>query len=212
MAKHKKSAIRGRRPVGGSETKNVAGLRIIGGEFRGRKLEYSGDPRTRPMKDRVREALFNLLSTTVRGKMAIDLFAGTGALALEALSRGATSAIAIELHRPTVRLISQNAVTLGVESRIEVVSGNTFHWVARMPDLTNLPWVVFCSPPYEFYVQQEETMLGMLHRLIDSAPPESIFAVEADDRFEFGLLPSPDAWDIRRYPPAVLGIWEKSKP
>ena len=64
------------------------GVRIIGGKFRGRKLEYSGDPRTRPMKDRVREALFNLLGHGVEGKVAIDLFAGTGALALEALSRG----------------------------------------------------------------------------------------------------------------------------
>ncbi len=60
-------------------------LRIIGGVHRGRKLEYSGDPRTRPMKDRVREAVFNLLGPDVAGKYVIDLFAGTGALGLEAL-------------------------------------------------------------------------------------------------------------------------------
>jgi len=90
------------------------GVRIIGGSFRGRKLEYSGDLRTRPMKDRVREALFNLLSNAVKGKVAIDLFAGTGALALEALSRGASRAVFIERHRPTAQAILRNSATLGV--------------------------------------------------------------------------------------------------
>ena len=79
------------------------GVRIIAGCFRGRKLHYSGDPRTRPMKDRVRQALFNRLGPDVEGTLAVDLFAGTGALGLEALSRGATRAILIEQHRPTAR-------------------------------------------------------------------------------------------------------------
>jgi 16S rRNA (guanine966-N2)-methyltransferase len=59
----------------------VAGLRVIGGSYRGRRLHYTGDFRTRPMKDRLREAVFNLLGREVAGKHAIDLFAGTGALA-----------------------------------------------------------------------------------------------------------------------------------
>src|SRR5262245_47435808 len=72
--------------------------RIIGGTLRGRKLLFAGDARTRPMKDRVREALFNLLADAVRGKHAIDLFAGTGALGLEAISRGASGATLVERH------------------------------------------------------------------------------------------------------------------
>jgi len=202
----------------------VAGLRVIGGRFRGRKLAYSGDLRTRPMKDRVREALFNLLGRSVSGKVAIDLFAGTGALALEALSRGAASAVAIEMHRPTARLIEENAVTLGIRAHrapcddapraerdecIEVVTANTFHWARQLPDLGDRPWVVFCSPPYEFYVQRQGEMLELLNHLIEAAPAESLFAVEADERFDFDLLPDCKAWDIRRYLPAVLGIWEK---
>ena len=65
------------------------GLRIIGGTFRGRKLEYAGDMRVRPMKDRVRESVFNLVGTDVKGKFVLDLFGGTGAVCLEAISRGA---------------------------------------------------------------------------------------------------------------------------
>ena len=77
-------------------------MRIVGGHFRGRKLSYTGDPRVRPMKDRVREALFNLLGPDVKGTFAIDLFGGTGALALEAISRGSSAALIIE-RRVTLR-------------------------------------------------------------------------------------------------------------
>jgi 16S rRNA (guanine966-N2)-methyltransferase len=201
------------------KTAEIAGLRIIGGRFRGRKLAYSGDQRTRPMKDRVREALFNLLGRASQGKTAIDLFAGTGALAFEALSRGAARAIAIELHRPTARLIMENAKTLSIpashESRsmplegIVVVTGDTFHWAKKLPDLGAAPLLVFCSPPYEFYESRKDEMLELLQHLVQTAPAESLFAVEADERFDFKLLPSAEAWDIRTYPPAVLGIWEK---
>ena len=67
--------------------------RIIGGDLRGRWIEFEPSGRTRPMKDRVRETLFDLLGIDVRGTIAVDLFAGTGALAFEALSRGAATAV-----------------------------------------------------------------------------------------------------------------------
>src|ERR1041384_2997332 len=80
-------------------------VRIIGGTFRGRRLQYHGDPVVRPMKHRTREAIFNLVSTECAGRHAIDLFAGTGALGLEALSRGAASATFIEKHVPWARVV-----------------------------------------------------------------------------------------------------------
>jgi 16S rRNA (guanine966-N2)-methyltransferase len=161
------------------------------------------------MKDRVREALFNLLSTTVRGKVAIDLFAGTGALGLEALSRGAARAVFIERHRLTAQTITRNAVTLGAEARVTVTSADTFLWAKRLPDLGADPWVVFCSPPYEFYDSRKGDMLELLSDLIGSSPPNSLFAVEFDNRFDSHELPYPDQWDVRAYAPAILGIWEK---
>ena len=211
MAKRKKSTTdRSRRGPPTAATSPV-GVRIIGGTFRGRKLEYSGDLRTRPMKDRVREALFNLLGYGVKGKLAIDLFAGTGALALEALSRGASRAFFIEQHRPTAQTIRRNSATLGVEAIVEVTSADTFLWAKRLPDLGTLPWVVFCSPPYEFYVARKDDMLQLLNHLIEMSPPDSLFAVEFDERFDFHELPEADQWDVRPYPPAILGIWEKLK-
>lgn len=183
--------------------------RIIGGTHRGRKLIYTGDARTRPMKDRVREALFNLVGPAAQGKHAIDLFAGTGALGLEAISRGAVGATFVERHFPTADVIRQNAATLGVEDACTVLPANTLLWSKRLPELPNLPWLVFCSPPYDFYVEHQAEMLALVATLIEHAAPQSIFCVEADERFDFGLLPEAVQWDVRRYPPAVVGVWTK---
>jgi 16S rRNA (guanine966-N2)-methyltransferase len=161
------------------------------------------------MKDRVREAVFNLLGPQVVGTHAVDLFAGTGALGLEALSRGAGRATFVEQHFPTAEILRQNITMLGVESICRVETGNTFAWFRRGPELGSEPWMIFSSPPYDFYVTRAEEMLELIGGLVTSAPPGSLFAVEADNRFDFGRLPDPDRWDVRQYAPAVVGIWEK---
>jgi 16S rRNA (guanine966-N2)-methyltransferase len=185
------------------------GLRIVGGRFRGRKLQYSGDVRTRPMKDRVREAVFNLLGPAVKGKHALDLFAGTGALGLEALSRGAMRATFLEQHYPTADVLRRNIATLEVEKVCSVVTGNTFIWLRRGPELGPEPWIVFCSPPYDFYVERLDEMLPLIGTLLELAPPQSMFVVESDERFQPERLPNPPAWDVRRYLPAVIAIAHK---
>jgi len=182
------------------------GLRIVAGQFRGRRLAYHGDPGVRPMKDRVRQALFNILGTSVEGKHAIDLFAGTGALALEALSRGAAHATLLEMHAPTAAVVRENIATLGVSSLSTLIPADTFRWWKRRPDLGDTPWLVFCSPPYAFFVDRREEMRELLTTMLEAAPAESGFVVESDERFDFAQLPFPDAWDVRRYPPARIGI------
>lgn len=180
-------------------------LRIIGGDLRGRKLEYHGDPRTRPMKDRVREAVFNLVEP--KGHYAIDLFAGTGALGLEAISRGATGALFIERHFPTVKLIEQNARQLGIEDRCRVSAGSALVWVRRPDATVDNPWLVFCSPPYDFYVGRTSEMIDLIERLIAAAPLQSTLVVESDQRFDLALLPQAAVWETRVYPPAVISIF-----
>ena len=180
--------------------------RIIGGRFRGRKLLYSGDRRTRPMKLRVREALFNLVGPAVRDRHVIDLFAGTGALALEALSRGAARATMLEQHFPTAAVIERNVEALGLADVATVHRGDAFIWARNPGDLGPFPWLVLCSPPYAFYADRTDQMLRLVGDLIAAAPTESLFVVEADEPFDFGLLPRAEDWDVRRYLPAVVGI------
>ncbi len=184
-------------------------LRIIGGKMRGRKLLYSGDSRTRPMKDRVREAVFNLLGPDVKGQHAIDLFAGTGALGFEAISRGAVSATLVERHFPTADVIRKNAASLDLTEVCQVLPANVLLWAKKLPPLPTTPWSVFCSPPFDFFVDRLEEMLALVGKLLDAAPPGSQFMVESDERFDFALLPFPEQWDVRRYYPALVGIYRK---
>ena len=207
---------------------NDSQLRIIGGKLRGSKLRYHGEPGTRPMKDRVREAIFNLISTEVAQKQVLDLFAGTGALGLEALSRGASHATFIEKHVPTSRVIAENIAALAVEDKTTLLTTSAFLWAKRdletredhsiEGDNTSValssPWLVFCSPPYAFYLDHQAEMIDLIDRILRRAPAGSIVVVEADDRFDFHLLPGDlaesrrdEGWDVRGYPPAVVGVW-----
>jgi len=190
-------------------TTNVAGVRIIGGRFRGRKLRYGGDSRTRPMKDRLRETVFNLIADAVAGTQAVDLFAGTGALGLEALSRGAARAVFFESHFPTVEILRQNITILGVQNQATAIPGSVFAQFRRNLDLGPEPWSVFCSPPYDFYVTQIGEMMDLIGGLLGAAPARSVFVVEADARFDFTTLPDAAMWDVRSYPPAVVGVYHK---
>ena len=202
--KGKSSRRSGQRPRNGAT--GPMGLRIIGGQFRGRKLRCSGDPRVRPMKDRVREAIFNLIGPAAQGKHAVDLFAGSGALGLEAISRGAAGATLIDQHFPTAEIIRQNVAALCLEDATRIVTANVFIWWKRKPELPTIPWLVFFSPPWDFFVERTDEMLEIIGGLKRSAPPESVLVVEADHRFDMDLLPEAEVWDVRRYPPAVVAI------
>lgn len=185
-------------------------VRIVGGTFRGRKLPYAGDQRTRPMKDRVREAVFNLVNTSAVGAHAIDLFAGTGALGIEALSRGAARATMIEQHFPTADQIRENLRLLGAEDRATVVGGDTFYWAKKALPTGAEPLLVFVSPPYEFYQSRQAEMLQLIGDLLERSPAGSTFVVEADERFDMRLLPQADQWQVRTYPPAVVALCRKT--
>jgi 16S rRNA (guanine966-N2)-methyltransferase len=209
----------------------AAELRIVGGRFRGRKLKHEPFRTeedmlvTRPMKHRLRETIFNLVSTGAQGRHAIDLFAGTGALGLEALSRGSTHATFIERHVPTARVVEENILALGVEEETTVLTTSAFLWGKRdlakaeatesIDPLAALPWLVFCSPPYDFFVDRQDEMLALIASVMHASPNESIIVVESDERFDPALLPAGDAeeaWDIRPYPPAIVGVWQKASP
>jgi len=87
----------------------------------------------------------------------------------------------------------------------DVVTADTFLWAKGQPTDT-ASWALFCSPPYDFYVDRAMEMLELIGSLIDRAPRGSVVVVEADARFDFETLPGPDRWDVRRYPPAVVGL------
>jgi 16S rRNA (guanine966-N2)-methyltransferase len=118
-------------------------MRIVAGEFRGRRLAAPRGVRTRPTADRVREALFSILGD-VSGARVLDLYAGSGALGIEALSRGAESAVFVEREPRAVAAIERNLASIGLGER--VVRGDALRFLAAEQGMFDL---VFCDPPYD---------------------------------------------------------------
>lgn len=123
-------------------------LRIIAGQWRGRKLSFPSQESLRPTPDRVRETLFNWLQTVVTGSQCLDLFAGSGALGFEAASRGANRVLMLEQDGHTVSALRQN-VKLLEASQVEVRAGDVLTYLKAGLDTKARPYdLVFIDPPY----------------------------------------------------------------
>jgi 16S rRNA (guanine966-N2)-methyltransferase len=130
-------------------------VRIIAGELRGRRIAAPEGEGTRPMLDRVREALFGTLGERVAGAQVLDLFAGSGSLALEALSRGAQTAVLVERHPVALDALRANIELLGLSERAWIVRGSAVDpelWLPKprkgKPALRERHELVFFDPPY----------------------------------------------------------------
>src|SRR5687768_10745519 len=130
-------------------------LRIIGGEWRGRRIRFAGMGGIRPTPDRVRETLFNWLAAVVRGSRCLDLFAGSGALGLEALSRGAASATFIERDRENAARLRETAALLAPQ-RATVVRADAITWLGGRPEPYD---IAFPDPPFDAGILTESMRL-----------------------------------------------------
>ena len=121
-------------------------MRIVAGEFGGRRLVVPRDGRVRPTADRVREAWMSILAPELVGARVLDLFAGSGALGLEALSRGAASATFVELAPSSLEALKANIEALGVAHRVTVRRGDALRFVRALePGAYDIS---FADPPY----------------------------------------------------------------
>lgn len=123
-------------------------LRIVAGEWRGRRLRFPAGTTIRPTPDRVRETLFNWLGPSIRDARVLDLFAGSGALGLEALSRGARSAVFVDADPRCVTALRERLVEWGAGGG-EVLRADALAWLARAPGTPSAPFdLVFVDPPF----------------------------------------------------------------
>ncbi len=174
---------------GAGQASGSGRLRIVGGRFRGRRLPIPDQPGLRPTPDRVRESLFNWLAPLLPGSRCLDLFAGSGALGLEAASRGAGEVVLVEHSEPVASQLRSNVLALGAEG-ILVVRAEALTWLGKDPSPFH---VVFLDPPYA------AGLLGpACERLAHAgwlAPAARIY-LETDARSGFPVLP-PD-WTLVR--------------
>jgi 16S rRNA (guanine966-N2)-methyltransferase len=180
--------------------------RIIAGAAGGRRLAVPAGQGTRPTSDRAREGLFGTVTAirgTLRGAMVLDLYAGSGAVGLEALSRGAADVLLIESDGRAIRIIRDNIAALGLPGA-HVLAGRVEHALARGPGNGRPRDVVFADPPY---ATAAEPVSAMLAALLAGGwlGPAAIVAVERATRS--GPLPWPAGYTAdraRRYGEATL--------
>jgi 16S rRNA (guanine966-N2)-methyltransferase len=124
-------------------------VRVIAGKYRSRVLKSPGKLKMRPTSDRLRETLFNVLGPTVEDSLFIDLFAGTGAVGIEAISRGARLAIFIELHTAAVQLIKKNLEALNAQTSAELMESDAIRGLGKLAKRRMMADFIFVDPPYD---------------------------------------------------------------
>lgn len=154
-------------------------MRIVAGEWGGRRIEAPPGRDTRPTTDRVREAWMSAVAPSIPGARVLDLFAGSGALGLEALSRGAERATFVESAAPALRALRANLQALGAGDRVEVVRGDALKYLAGLP--AHAFDLAFADPPYgrdlaagvvgRFLETPFAHILCIEHRRSDPLPP-----------------------------------------
>ena len=151
----------------------LKGVRVIAGKFGSRTLEAPAGMLTRPTSDRLRETLFNVLAPRIEGALFLDLYAGSGAVGIEAVSRGAASAEFVECAQPALKALRANLARFGMSAGVH--SARVASWLKRsIQEKKNKKFdLIFLDPPYDLDAEYETT-LGLLEALL--APQGMVIA------------------------------------
>lgn len=172
-------------------------MRIIAGEHRGRKLLAPEGDQTRPVTDRVKQSIFDIVANRLEGSRVYDCFAGTGSFGLESLSRGASHATFFEAHKPTSKRLHENVRLIGAEERSTIVTTDLFRWAASQKPEARID-VVFLDPPYRYLRERPDELRSLARDLSSQHLAEDgviVFRHDAADKLDLGL---PVA-DVREY-------------
>jgi 16S rRNA (guanine966-N2)-methyltransferase len=151
-------------------------MRIVAGRHKGRRLRAPAGAGTRPTADRVREALFSILGP-IDGLHVLDLYAGSGALGIEALSRGAESATFVESARPALAAIRANLDATGEEG--DVAASDVMSWLRANAERERTFGLVFCDPPYDSAARMVQPLSELLPRV---TAPQALIVIESSKR------------------------------
>ena len=130
-------------------------MRIIGGTFKGKKLFLPIDKNTRPLKDLVKESIFNLINHStkinfqIENSNVLDLFSGTGSFGIECISRGANNVTFVENYNDALKILKENISILGLDKKSKIIEKNCFNFLDSNNDLNNKYDLIFMDPPYK---------------------------------------------------------------
>jgi 16S rRNA (guanine966-N2)-methyltransferase len=152
----------------------MSNLRVSGGEARGRRLKAPKN--IRPTQGMVKQAIFNIVGAGIEGATVLDLFAGSGALGIEALSRGAATVTFVDQQPRGLAILRQNLDALGFKERARVVRADVVRWLEASPDAVRAARLVFLDPPYD------DVVLDRALRVLDREAEDAIVLAEHSKR------------------------------
>jgi 16S rRNA (guanine(966)-N(2))-methyltransferase RsmD len=176
----------------------MSNLRVVGGEARGRRLKTPKG--IRPTQGIVKEAIFNLVGPAIDGVHVLDLFAGSGALGIEALSRGAAAVTFVDREPRGLAILRQNLDALDLKARANVVRGDVVRWLESSPEQIKQAGFVFMDPPYE------DPVLDRALKAIDREVTGATVVVEHSRRQELPPLARLQVDRQRRYGDTVVTV------
>ena len=175
-------------------------MRIISGQFKGRKLKTLEGMNTRPTADRVKESLFNILGTKVYDAKVLDLFAGSGSLGLESLSRGATSCVFVDSSKEAINIVKENVKVCRQEENSRFINKDYIEAINLLNDKFD---IIFVDPPYSKGIE-----LLVLEKARDILAKDGILIVETDQ----GDMPPDETngllkYDSRKYGRTIISFY-----
>jgi 16S rRNA (guanine966-N2)-methyltransferase len=185
-----------------------AHLRIVSGSLRGRKLGYTVHPGLRPIPDMVRQALFNILRDDIPDRPFLDLFAGTGVVGFEALSRGALTVEFVERDFHAANEIAKSLKEFGVADKGRLHRADVYRWVERWQAPAE-PVTIFLGPPFPDLEHRPEALVQAIAELQEKAAVGSVLVVQSEKSFVAEYLANGQPWDVRRYSRNQLALWRK---
>lgn len=183
-------------------------LRIVAGSLRGRRVTCTVNARLRPTPQMVREALFSILGNAVPGRPFFDVFAGTGVVGLEALSRGALSTTFIERDTRLTGEIEKHLDSFGIRKQGKVTRSDVYRWCERWQAPAE-PVTVFLSPPFADLTHRPEEMVTLVSQLQVKLHPGSVMVLQSETAPILDDLPAREQWEERRYGRNHLLFWVK---
>jgi len=193
--------------VNDSKERKVVMVRVIAGSAKGRRLKQLKTPLTRPATDRLKESLFGVLSSLLAGSSVLDLFAGSGSLGIEALSRGAARADFVESDPAACRTIKANLVLTGFENAARVFRLPAERFLSRARESYD---IIFVDPPFAYPGLQ-----GLLGEVVGSeaSRPETIVIFRHHSKADIGTVPPGLVlWDRRKFGDNVVLFFKKVSP
>lgn len=176
-------------------------MRVVSGWLGGRTFDSPGTASTHPMSEKIRAAIFNILGD-INGLTVVDSFTGSGSLVIEAISRGAKNAVALDSDKRAIKVVTKNIETLGIEDRVRIIQANSYSWSVN--NAGTQYDIVFCDPPYDDIRRDALNKIVPLTKvggiIMYSLPPDVKLLI---DTRKFSLLSE------KRYGNATLAFYRR---